>query len=235
MAPFFILTCNADTEDDTVLRVAAATNFERAMTGLEREFEAQSGYDVQVSYGSSGKLYAQIRAGAPFDVFLSADQHRADALQDIASGPAFIYAYGTLVLWAKDDRLAYNREKVLEKGRFRKIAMANPDLAPYGYAAMQVIANLGLQDNLKDKIVTGENVGQTYALVATGNAELGFIANTYLNTAGGTSWLIPPDLYTPIAQKAVQITETKAADAFTEYLQSEPAKAIIRARGYDSP
>lgn len=242
MAPFFILTCQTEAEDDTVLRVAVATNFERALSKLEPAFEAQSGYDVQVSYGSSGKLYAQIRAGAPFDVFLSADQNRAAGfLNDGAPRPAFTYAYGQLALWAKDDRLQTNPEAVLNTQDFRKIALANPDLAPYGQAAVQVLEALDLKEALADKIVLGENVGQAYALIATGNAELGFVAASYrdkaktIDESKGSFWVIPPSLYDPIAQDAVQITNIKAAKAFADFLQSEPAKVIIRQSGYATP
>lgn len=241
MAPFFILTCQTNPEDDTVLRVAVATNFERALSKLEPAFETQSGYDMQVSYGSSGKLYAQIRAGAPFDVFLSADQNRAAAFENVAPRPPFTYAYGQLALWGKKDRLRNNPEAVLKQGNFRKMALANPDLAPYGQAAMQVLEALGLTEALTGKIVLGENVGQAYALIATGNAELGFIAASYIDEGSaidesrGSFWVIPPSLYDPIAQDAVQITDIKAAKAFTDFLQSEPAKAIIRKSGYATP
>lgn len=240
MAPLIMVACQMKTEDprkdDRVLRIAVATNFERAMTALEPEFEVQSGYDIQASYGSSGKLYAQIRAGAPFDIFLSADQDRAGALSDRAVIVPFTYAYGKLALFAKDDRLNVNPEMVLRRGDYRRLSIANADLAPYGVASVEVLKGLGVFDRLADKIVSGENVGQAYALIATGNAELGFVAATYLKTAhAGSYWNVPQTLYTPIAQDAVTLTDTKASIAFSDYLQSEPAKALIRASGYDTP
>ncbi len=245
LMPFFLVACK--TPDDTaILQIAVATNFERAMSALESEFEAQSGYALNISYGASGKLYAQIQSGAPFDVFLSADQARIKALSNRTTHQPFTYAYGKLVLWAKDTDLSEDPRQVLKTGDYRRLALANPDLAPYGLAAMQVLSKLGLKDSLKDKIVTGENVGQAYALVATRNAELGFIAASFIydsnrynskdftdfKNSKGSFWEIPQTLYDPIAQDAVQLTNSPAAQAFVNYLQSEAAKTIINAKGY---
>ncbi len=222
--------------------VAVATNFSAAMVELQREFQATSGHELTIVHGSTGKLYAQIRSGAPFDVLLAADQQRPQRL--VAEGLAladtrFTYALGHLSLWSTDpNRIPAAGAAALAQGDFR-LAMANPALAPYGAAAEEVLQALGLAETLRDRIVLGENVGQAHAMVATGNAELGLVARSYImsdnNRLGGSRWDVPADLYKPIRQDAVLLKRAlhnPAARDFLTFLRNPRARATIAARGY---
>jgi len=221
--------------------VAVATNFSEVIDVLKSDFEASTAHKLTIITGSTGKLYAQIVNGAPFDVFLAADQARPERL-DADGGTItepFTYATGQLALWSADaNRIGANGLQALTEP-YRRLAIANPQLAPYGVAAREALSALGLLDKLQDRIVMGENIGQTHALVASGNAELGLVALAYAisprNTTPGSYWVIPPKLYTPIRQDAVLTLHAEgnvAASAFLEYLQSDSAKEIIRANGY---
>jgi len=243
LAPFVLLAaCTVSSQREETL-VAVATNFAETGRRLEADFEAMTGYDVTLTTGSTGHIYAQIRNGAPFDLFLSADQARPQRLEQAGqavAGSGFTYAIGLLVLWA-DDGSSIGME-TLKKDQFRRLAMANPDVAPYGRAAYETIEVLGLESVLAPKIVMGENVGQTYGLVATGNADLGFVAqSTVLSSdrhAEGSYWVVPQDFYMPIRQDAVLLTraqDNEAAKAFMAYLKSEKAKAVMRHYGYRQP
>lgn len=230
-----LLSCASENPQESVL-IAAATNFEPAMVRLIPAFVAQSGYDVQVSYGSTGKLYAQIRSGAPFDIFLSADAERAEALAQEMSRPVFIYALGGLSLYSLQP---FERDKGLEilfEGNGRIVALANPELAPYGKAAQDVLSKMTPAQSLGLTLVTGENVGQAYTLVATGNADYGFISNAQaLVSKRGFILAVSDDLHAPIVQKAVQITSSHASDAFAAFLKSNATAEIIQASGYTLP
>jgi molybdate transport system substrate-binding protein len=223
--------------------VAVAANFQEVAEKLEVEFEAATDHDLTITTGSTGKLYAQIKNGAPYDILLAADQRRPELLEregDAVSGSRFTYAVGRLALWSADPaRVAADGSETLRAGAFRKLAMANPDLAPYGEAAMQTLAALGLLETLEKKIVMGENVGQAHALVATGNAELGFVALSYVlsprNEKPGSHWAVPQELYQPIRQDAVLLVravDNVAARAFLEYLKSDAARSVIERFGY---
>lgn len=223
---------------------AVATNFLNVVSQLESEFEAQTGHDLRLVAGSTGKLYAQIVNGAPFEVFLAADQERPARL--IADGLALAdsrrsYAEGRLALWsAKPGFVQANGARTLRSTEFRRLAIANPDLAPYGLAAREVVAKLGLERQLSDRIVLGENIGQTLALIATGNAELGFIAVSQLSSlperSSGSHWIVPRSLHSPIRQDAVLLAHAAnrpGARAFLDYLRTPAVKDRIRSHGYD--
>jgi molybdate transport system substrate-binding protein len=220
--------------------VAVATNFAEPLHALARAFATASGHTLRVSAGSSGKLYAQIVNGAPFEVFLSADQERTARLetaQQAVPGTRFTYAFGRLALWSPGDgALASDAVAVLKAGAFRHVALANPDLAPYGLAARQTLERLGLWTALAPKVVMGQDAGQTFNLVATGNAELGFVALSQLRgqakSAGGSFWVVPADLHAPVRQDAVLLRDSPAARAFLAFLRSPEALRIIEGFGY---
>ena len=221
---------------------AVAANFAAAMDRLVPAFEQTSGYRLTLVLGSSGKLAAQIQQGAPFDVFLSADVERPAALQ--AAGFAvpdsrFTYALGRLVLWSADPQAFSDGPAYLAAGRFRHLAIANPALAPYGAAAQQALQALGLWPALQPKIARAENIGQTYAMVAGGAAEAGFVALAQLATdMPGSRWPVPQELHEPIRQDALLLVrgrDNPAARAFIDYLESPPARTMIAALGYDLP
>lgn len=239
--PALLLSSVAATAESAL--VAVATNFAEAAELLVEEFEEISGHDIEISTGATGKLYAQIMNGAPFDALLAADQERPMRLEvsgDAVAGTRFVYATGTLCLWSTDPALIdADGAEVLRRGQFRSIAIANPDLAPYGAAAKETLQALGLWDALQSKIVSGENIGQAYALVATGNAELGFVALASVvserNGIKGSRWEVPPAMHAPVRQDAVLLKHgsgNSAATAFLEYLRSDAARTQIAALGY---
>lgn len=218
-------------------RIAVAGNFAKPMQAITIAFEQATGHSLQVSSGSSGKLFAQIYNGAPFDVMLSADT--AKPAQLIAEGLAvagsdFTYARGRLVLWQPDNKDA---KQQLEDGNFQRLAIANPRLAPYGQAAREVLDSLHLPG--KQSLVIGENIAQAYQFVATGNADLGFVALSQVINNGQVpdgAWLVPASLHTSILQDAVLLQHgatNKAAQALMEFLRSDRAITIIRQYGYD--
>ena len=221
--------------------VAVATNFAAVIETLETDFERSSGHRLTVTTGSTGKLYAQIVNGAPFDVLLAADQRRPELLEregHAVEGLRFTYAIGRLALWSPNDPSQPIGRETLELGSFRKLAIANPDLAPYGAAARETLERLGLLERLRDRIVMGENIGQTYAMVATGNADLGFVALAYvLNPRGmrGSHWEVPISTYTPIRQDAVLLSraaKNEAAREFLEFLKRADVRTDIQRFGY---
>ncbi|OKY26022.1 molybdate ABC transporter substrate-binding protein [Thalassotalea sp. PP2-459] len=223
-------------------RVAVASNFILPMKSLIEAFEANSPYFIKASYGSSGKLFAQISHGAPFDIFFSADQAKPDAL--ISSGLAtaehrFTYAQGKLLLWSNKRYSVKTVSEVLMGGQYNKIALANPKLAPYGAAAKSVLVELSLANATRKKWVMGENISQVYSFVAYGSVDIGFVAQSQLITSNvsGQVWQIPPSLYEPINQDAVLLMKrktNKAAMAFWTFLHTDEAKKIIQAYGYET-
>ena len=220
--------------------VAAATNFAEALAEVERAFEGAGQHRLRVAVGSTGKLYSQILHGAPFDILLAADQERPTLLvRDgfAVPGTRRTYAVGRLSLWSVDSgRIHGDVPALLAAGDFRRLAMANPELAPYGAAAREVLQGFGLFAALREKIVTAENIGQTYAMVATGNAEVGFVAASGIRSDGeGSRWDVPPELHAPIRQDAVLLAraaDNAAARGFLDYLHGEHARAIISGFGY---
>jgi molybdate transport system substrate-binding protein len=223
--------------------VAVAANFTEVVEGLETAFERDSGHTLSVVAGSTGKLYAQIANGAPFDVFLSADQERPERLEKeglAVAGTRFTYATGRLTLWSPEPRcVGSDGAATLRQGKFRLLAIANPELAPYGTAAKQTLEKLGLWERFKDRIVMGETIGQAHAMVASGNAELGFVALSSVlsprTETKGSRWDVPPDLHAPIRQDAVLLSRAAgnaAARGFLAFLRSDKAKALIESYGY---
>lgn len=221
-------------------QVAVAANFTAAMKELAADFQRDTGHTLRVSYGSTGKLYTQIENGAPFDVFLAADQARPARLLEkgLASRP-FTYAVGRLVLWSRDAGRAVHAGTLagtLATGDFRRLAIANPKTAPYGRAAVEVMQALQLYPQLKPRLVTGESIAQTQQFVATGNAELGFVALAQVVLHdGGSRWDIPQELYTPIRQDAVLLKRAEnnpAALALLDYLKTPAAREVIGKFGY---
>ena len=227
------------------VQVAVASNFSKPLEILAPVFKASSGHDLKVSTGATGKLYAQIENGAPFEVFLSADSKTPKKLVDaqlavVAS--QFTYALGKLVLWSSAKDYVDAQGEVLKKNEFKHIAIANPSTAPYGAAALEVLEHLGLTKTLAAKQVQGENISQTYDFVATGNAELGFVAWAQVQQAGqlkdGSVWQVPKDLYQSIQQDAVLLNKGKdkvAAQAFLDFLKTPAAQKLIADSGYGLP
>lgn len=229
---------------DTAL-AAVAANFAKTAEALLPAFRASTRHDLQITTGSTGKLYAQIGAGAPFDLLLSADAATPARLLkegNAIAGTDFTYALGRLTLWSIDpDRIPQDGRAALEDPALRFVAIANPDLAPYGVAARETLHSLGLWDMLEPRIVMGQNIGQTNSLVFTGAAELGFVALSAvlsLRTENkGSRWDVPQDLYAPIRQDAVLLTsgaENSAARAFLDFLRSPEAANVIAGFGYDT-
>lgn len=222
--------------------VAVAANFTAPMQKITQAFEAETGHKAVLSSGSTGTLYAQIRNGAPFQVFLAADDETPTKLEREGLGVAgsrFTYAIGKLVLWSKQPGLVDDKGEVLRSGTFQRIALANPKLAPYGAAAMETMTKLGLVQALQPRFVQGENIAQTYQFVATENAQLGFVALSQVWVDGkikqGSAWMVPAELHAPIQQDAILLTkgsDSPAAAALMQFLRGERAKALIRAHGY---
>ncbi|MDD2273092.1 MAG: molybdate ABC transporter substrate-binding protein [Desulfuromonadaceae bacterium] len=225
------------------VNVAVAANFTAPMKQIAADFEKETGHKALLSFGGSGKFYAQIRNGAPFQLFLSADDEKpAQLIKDglAVADSRFTYAVGTLVLWSAQPGLVDPKGEVLSKGSFNKIAIANPKLAPYGSAAVEVLTKQGILTTLKHKFVWGENIAQTFQFVSTGNAELGFVALSQVMKNGkittGSAWVVPGKLHSPIRQDAVLLATGKdntAAKALMSYLKTEKAKTIIRSYGYE--
>jgi len=222
-----------------VVRVAVASNFTGAIEALAEQFEQTSEYEVTISFGSTGKHYAQILNGAPFDLFFAADAHRPRLLEPegvAVAGSRMTYAMGRLVLWSPMPDLVDSEGMILERGDFEHLAIANPDLAPYGLAAMEVLEGRGLWVDLQSRIVRGENVGQAYQYVHSGNAELGFVAYSQVMRPGaaieGSYWEVPISLYSPIEQQVVLLVESVAARAFLDFVRSDEGLDIIRGYGY---
>jgi len=223
--------------------VAVASNFLNPFKQLVPVFQKQSGHTVRTVSGSTGKLYAQIIHGAPFEVFLAADSERPKFLEldrQAIIGTRFTYAQGKIVLWSADPhRIAPEGITTLQGKNFKHLALANPKTAPYGKAAHTALLRLKLWKSLSPSIVRGENIGQTFQFVATGNAEVGFVALSQIVDPRlkiqGSKWLVPEHLYDAIDQDAVLLNRGQshpAAKAFLQFLKSEEARKIIQSYGY---
>ncbi len=227
---------------DTVL-AAVASNFTAPMKDIAQRFEQTTGHTVTLAFGSSGKLFAQIRHGAPFDVFLSADQEKPHKLIEAGlaeDGSQSTYALGRLALWSAKPNI--NPLQTLKSGAFTRLALANPRLAPYGEAATRTLASLGMEQSTRSKQVTGENISQTWQFVSTGNAQLGFVALSQILSNGqltrGSVWVIPPEHYQPVKQDAVLLSRSQhnpAAMALLDFLHQEETATILQQYGYDLP
>lgn len=224
---------------------AVAANFTAPMQQIATEFEKDTGNTVKLSFGSTGKFYAQIRNGAPFDVLVAADSTTPQRLEQdgqAAAGSSFVYALGKLVLWSAQPGYVDDKGEVLHKAGYSKLSIADPKLAPYGLAAKETLQKLQLWDSLQNKLVTGENISQAYQFATTGNAELGFIALSQVmhdgKVSAGSYWLVPSSLYNPIRQSAALLSGAKdkaTAQAFLDFLKGKKAEAIIHSFGYELP
>ncbi len=242
----FTFSLNARSD---VVTVAVASNFTFPMKEIATAFEGESLHKVRLAFGSSGKLYAQIKHGAPYQLFLSADQLKPLVLEKeglALPNSRFTYAEGRLALWSKKPNLVNQSSTYLKSNQFNKVAMANPKLAPYGVAARNVLDHLSSNEGLDNqavlgKTVMGENIAQTYQFVSTGNADIGFVSLSQIMSKGqlkqGSAWIIPKHFYQPIKQDAVLLRKAEnnqAAKALYEYMRTQPALDIIKSYGYDT-
>ena len=224
------------------VHIAVAANFTAPAKALAEIFARTSGHQAQLSFGATGAFYTQIKQGAPFDILLAADDERPIRLEkegDTVPGSRFTYAIGQLVLWSAKPGFVDDQGTVLKGGNFAKIAIANPKLAPYGAAAVETMDKLGLTAALQPKLVTGESIGQTYNFIATGNADLGFVALAQVLDGGklksGSAWVVPAQHHAPIIQDAVILKRAAgnpAAKAWMDLMRTPQAKEFIRSYGY---
>ncbi|KAF0166422.1 MAG: molybdate transport system substrate-binding protein [Rhodocyclaceae bacterium] len=238
--PLLFAVCTAHADE---VQVAVAANLTAPAKLLAAAFEKDSGHKAQLSYGGTGKFYAQIRNGAPFEVLLAADDTtpaKLEAEGAAVAGTRFTYATGRLVLWSAKPGYVDDKGEVLKKGDFKHLAIANPKLAPYGAAAIEALTALKLLDTVQARFVQGENIAQTHQFVASGNAELGFVALSQVmqdsRIASGSAWIVPAGLHQAIRQDAVLLEKGRgkpAAAAWLKYLKGDTAKAIIRGYGYE--
>jgi molybdate transport system substrate-binding protein len=226
------------------VHVAVASNFIGPLKAIKARFEKDSAHRMVIISGSTGKLYAQIKHGAPFDLLLAADSLRPRLLEEeglAVPGSRFTYAVGRLTLWSRDpDQINGTGAEIFQQQPFNHLAMANPKTAPYGRAALQVLRKLGVWDQVRDKVVQGENIGQTFLFVATENADLGFVALSQTrdtkNKFKGSQWDVPKKLYDPIFQDLVLLKRARgnsSAHALVKFLRGPEAKKIIADYGYD--
>lgn len=241
-AIFLVLLLAGPARAADSVTVAVASNFTRSATELAEQFEAETGIDVRLSTGSTGKLYAQILNGAPFDVFLAADAERPMRLEQsgrIVAGARTTYAKGALVLWS---RSAHDCRSVLSDERSGRIALANPETAPYGRAAVEYLTAAGHWGSVSTRAVYGENINQTLQFVATGNAVLGLVAKSQMGAPqlpdAACTWEVPAASHADLEQQAVLLVQAKDNDGarrFFEFLGSETAHEIIARHGYEVP
>lgn len=225
--------------------VAVAANFTRAMEAVGARFEARSGHRVRYAFGPTGKLYAQIRNGAPFDLFFAADRDKtARLVREGLASDEFVYARGRLVLYSPELPVRDDYQAVLEQAAFRHLAIANPRTAPYGAAALAVLEGLGVMERVRPRLVHGESIAHAFQYVATGNAALGFVAWSQVVDPlsplhdKGEFWVPPQSLYPPLDQAAVLLARARdnaAARAFLDFVKSGEARAIIEGYGYAVP
>jgi molybdate transport system substrate-binding protein len=225
------------------VQVAVAANFTAPMQKIAAEFEKDTGHKAVLAFGATGKFYAQISNGAPFEVFLAADDDtpaKLEAEHRTVPGTRFTYATGKLVLWSAQDGYVDGRGQVLKTGNFAHLAIANPRTAPYGAAAVETLTRLNVYDRVQGKLVQGENIAQTHQFISTGNAPLGFVALSQVYRDGkftsGSGWIVPANLHSPIRQDAVILARggaNPAARALADYLKSNKARDIIRSYGYE--
>ncbi len=222
--------------------VAVAANFVPPFREVAMEFEKSTGHHIQVAAGSSGNFYSQVKNGAPFDIFFSADMERPKLLEDEGLGvkdSRFTYAIGRLVLWSPNSDLVKGEETLRSKN-FKRLAIANPKTAPYGLAAMQAMQKLEIWESLQPQIVMGENLGQTIGFIESGNVQLGFVALSQVTDqkfkGKGSRWDVPTSLHEPIKQDVILLTKGKdnpAAKALMEFMSGPQAKAVIERYGYE--
>jgi len=224
------------------VQVAVAANFTAPMQKIAAAFEKDTGHKAVLAFGATGKFYAQIANGAPFEVLLAADDDtpaKLEAEHRTVAGTRFTYATGKLVLWSAQEGYVDGQGQVLKTGNYAHLAIANPKTAPYGAAAVETLTRLNLYDRVQGKLVQGENIAQTHQFVSTGNAALGFVALSQVYRDGkftsGSGWIVPANLHSPIRQDAVILARgaaNPAARALADYLKSNKARDIIRSYGY---
>jgi len=235
-----LLSTSASAE---TVQVAVAANFTAPMQQIAADFEKDTGHKAVLSFSATGKFYAQITNGAPFEVFLAADDETPAKLEKellIAPHSRFTYAIGKLVLWSAQDGYVDAKGEILKTGDFKHLSLANPKTAPYGAAAIEVLKKLGTFERVEPRLVQGENIAQAHQFVATGNAQLGFVALSQVykdgKLASGSAWIVPTTLYAPIRQDAAILAKglhNPAAKALAEYLKSDKARAVIKSYGYE--
>lgn len=224
------------------VKVAVAANFAAPMQKIAADFERDTGHKAQLSFGATGKFYAQIKNGAPFEILLAADDEIPARLEKegfAASGSRFTYAIGQLALWSARPGYVDDMGEVLKQDTFEHLAIANPRLAPYGAAAVETLTRLGLLGRVEGRLVQGENIAQAFQFVSTGNAELGFVALSQVYVGGklksGSAWIVPANLHKPIRQDAVVLArgrDNPAAAALARFLKTDKARAVINSYGY---
>lgn len=248
---FILLSVFSLCTEAKAVHVAVAANFSNTMETLVTEFEKTSDYKIALSFGSSGKFYAQIKQGAPYELFFSADQAKPDALQKeglVIASSRFTYAIGRLAVWSTRPDFANKIESKLKNGAFNKLAIANPSVAPYGAAALDVLKHLELIHKTQSKWVRGANIAQTYQFVSSGNADLGFIALSQIvgnnkapnlekkqKSKDKSYWLVPEMMYRPIKQDVVLLrcaAKSLGAKAFLNFIHTDKAQSIIAQYGY---
>lgn len=226
------------------LDLAVASNFRATAEELSRQFQRETGSRVRISSGATGKLYAQIRSGAPFDILLAGDSARPRKLEAqgmIRPGSRFTYAIGHLALWSPDPRRIDQQGEVLRRANIHRLAIANPNTAPYGAAARTALMRLGLWQRYRGRLVRGENVGQAFQFTVSGGVDAGFVAVSQIRLLTehrrGSWWLVPQRLYSPLEQQAVLLRQSDSADAsrFVRFLRSPAARQIIEKAGYGLP
>lgn len=225
------------------VQVAVAANFSAPARQIAQDFEKDTGHQAMLAFGATGKFYAQIRNGAPFEVLLAADDETPAKLEKegaALAGTRYTYAVGRLVLWSAKAGYVDDKGEVLKRGGFRHLALANPRHAPYGAAAVEALTALKLLDAVQPKFVQAENIAQAHQFVASDNAELGFVALSQVMKDGklgaGSAWVVPANLHQPIRQDAVMLERGRgkpAAEAWLKFLRSDKAKAAIRGYGYE--
>ena len=241
---FFIGASQAVADE---LKIAVASNFYPAMKEIAKRYELKTAgssgqHKVILIPGSSGKHYAQIMNGAPFDIFFSADTERARLLEQegkVIAGTRFTYAFGKLILWSSIDNYVDSKGEVLNKKDFRYLAIANPKLAPYGKSAEEALRSLKLWTNLKERLVQGENIAQTFQFISSGNAKLGFVAYSQImnsdHSTDGSFWEVPKSIYKPIEQQAVLLKDSYIGREFLSFVKSDESLSIIYESGYGLP
>lgn len=241
LLPALLLACSLARADE--IPVAVAANFTAPMQTIAADFEKETGHKVIASYGATGKFYAQIKNGAPFEVLLAADDETPAKMEKeglAVPGSRFTYAVGKLVLWSAKPGFVDDKGAVLKTGNFEHLAIANPKLASYGTAAVEALRSLGVLESIAPKFVQAENISQAYQFVATGNAPLGFVALSQVIKDGkipsGSAWFVPSHLYQPIRQDAVILEKGRGkagVAALMLYLRSDKAKTVIKRYGYE--
>lgn len=224
------------------IRVAVASNFTDTIRLVAKRFEAKTNHKINLIFGSTGKHYAQIKNGAPFEAFFAADARRPELLEQdglIIPGSRFTYAVGKVILWSPEANFVDTSGNILKHGNFRHLSIANPKLAPYGRAAQQVLEKLGVWNDLQRRMVRGENIGQAFQFVNSGNARLGFVAFSQIKSPDksikGSFWQVPESFYDPIEQQAVLLKNNNTARAFMDFVKQDEALEIIHGFGYGTP